>query len=353
MKAEFFDKLKDYSQKAIKVTKKYFNLDDLNFDHICYQTVSKDDYRAALKQLEEDIEIIAEIPHAGRMLTIAKLKNKIVVDGVDIDRIEISEPKPKRIVKSRSFDHFSFFVKGDFEHAIEKLREQGVKISEMKQIGSHKFIKFIGANVEIELRNKRLGDDIDGSLLDKDLHGSRQDLGHLDDLKKEKGSLLTKDENNGVELKDDFLKLKRQFEEEREGRLRALADYQNLKKRVEEEQKNFISITNAVILGELLDILDDLDRAIKNMKVEEKEQVGIRIVRDKLKKIIDTNGLVEIKYKVGDTLDPDFCEAVGIVAVEDKETDNTIREIVQKGYKVKDGDRVVRPLRVIVGKKSV
>ncbi len=334
MKSKLYDNLIEYSRKAIKCTKKYFDLNDLKFDHICYQTISKDDYKRALNELKDDIVVIKEIPHAGRMLTVANLKSKIEVNGVNIDRLEISEPKPKRVVRNRKFDHFSFYVKGNFDAAVDSLREQGKKISEIKQIGSHKFIKFSDNGIEIELRNKRLG----GS--------SRVEEGNK--YKEQKIKVNKEDKDSNLKKKLEYLMTK--IDNEKESKLRALADYQNLQKRVEEQSKSTADIVNISILAELLDILDDFERSIENINTEEKEKVGIRMVRDKLQNLINKHGISEINCSIGDEMDPNYCEAVGVVAVEDE--DNTIQEIVQKGYKMDGDERVVRPIKVIIGKKS-
>ena len=47
---------------------------------------------------------------------------------------------------------------------------------------------------------------------------------------------------------------------------RALADYQNLQKRTENERKNFIRFANATLIEKPLDIIDDLERAAKHLK---------------------------------------------------------------------------------------
>jgi len=339
MNPDFFKQLRKYAKDAIKLTDKYLDLDTLDFDHICYQTVSKKDYHKALKQLKEEVEVIGEIPHAGRMLTLARLKKPIVERNVTIDKIEIAEPKPKKSVHARAFDHFSFTVKGDFSKALEELKAKKLYISEVKQIRDHKFVKFFKEEngIEIEFRNKKLEE----AVCSMRSQGTAQE---------EKRFAKKKDEvKNKSKSPSD---LEKQLKEEREKRLQALADYQNLQKRVSKERENMTSVTNALILGQLLDILEDFDRAIEDLKVEEKHQVGIRMVRDKLKQIIDANGLEEISYKVGDKVDSNVCEAVGVVAVEAEKEDNTVKEIVQKGYKMKAGGQIVRPVKVIVGKKS-
>lgn len=337
MRPDFFKQLKEYAREAIKLAERYLDLSTIEFDHICYQTVSKKDYLKALKQLAEDIDVIGEIPHAGRMLTLARLKKAVKEKSVTIDTLEIAEPKPKRAVKVRNFDHFSFTVKGDFAKACKNLKRKGVYISEVKQILDHKFVKFFEKEdgVEIEMRNKKLEEAVNNMATE---------------AKKKRKEPSEKEEE--PKQADSVSELRKLLEEEKERKLRALADYQNLQKRVQAESRSISTIANAVILGQLLDILDDFDRALENFKVEEKYQVGIRLVRDKLKQVIDANGLELIDFAVGTKLDPNVCEAVGVLAVEKAEEDNVVKEVVQKGYKLKQSGQIVRPVKVIVGKKS-
>ena len=56
MDTNIHQKLKEYSQAAIKLTKRYLDLKGLEFDHVCYQTVSKKDYREALNELKKNIK---------------------------------------------------------------------------------------------------------------------------------------------------------------------------------------------------------------------------------------------------------------------------------------------------------
>jgi len=327
MREKFFNDLQGFAQKAIKVVKKNLDLADLGFDHICYQTLSSSDYKETLKALKKEISIIKEIPHSGRRIAVARLKNQINVDGVIIDKIEISEPKPKRTVKKAHFDHFALFVKGDFKSFINSLKHRKIKIFEEKQIGDDKIAKFKDNGIEIEIRNNKLAEN-----------------GHTKQKKVKKASKENK-------YKDGVNNLLKELEDEKESKLRALADYQNLLKRLDEDRKNMKMLANADILNALLDILEDLDRVINNLKIDESEQVGIRLVRDKIRKLIDSNGLVEIEIHEGDMLDANKCEAVGVVAVKEKRENNMIKQVVQKGYKMEESDNIVRPVKVIVGKK--
>jgi molecular chaperone GrpE len=144
-------------------------------------------------------------------------------------------------------------------------------------------------------------------------------------------------------------KLQELLKIEKEKRLRALADYQNLQKRIEEDRKRINAVGNLMILGQLLYILDDFDRVLTNSK----DKVdGIVMIRDKIKSLIVNSGLEEIECKVGEKLDSNQHEAVGVVAVTDESKDNSVKEIVQKGYKVSESGEIVRPSKVIVGKRG-
>ncbi|MBN2015600.1 nucleotide exchange factor GrpE [Candidatus Dojkabacteria bacterium] len=326
---DFSEELKNYGKRAVLMAKKNLNMEEVSFDHICYQTVSKKDYESSLQFLKNKINVIQEIPHAGRRITIAELIDPVVMEGIKINRLEISEPKPKHTVRKKEFDHLAFVVKDDFDSFIEQLKGD-LKITEVKQIGDHKIAKFVDDGIEIELRNK--------SMTGRDV---KKEIPTKQKTHKAEG------EREGSERN-----LEKLLEVEKERKLRALADYQNLQKRVQEEYKKIRAVSNALILGQLLDILDDFDRVIENLKIDEKDQVGIRMVREKLQKIIDSNGLEEIKCFKGDPFDPNLCEAVGVVALGKDEKNNQVKEVVQKGYRFKESGEVVRPIKVIVGKHN-
>lgn len=324
MSKKFLKGLKEYSKNAIAKASSRLVLDEVCYDHICYQTKSSQAYEDFLEEIENDIEVIKQIPHSGRRITIANLKDGFLVDKIEINKIEISEPKPKRSVKENKFDHIAFTVKDDFDEFVSKIKQSNTEITEEKRINKDRLVKFTVDNIEVEIRNNRIGEE------------------DCEEEKKEK----EKESGDSGEIEE----LKKKLAEETEKKLRALADYQNLLKRVEKEKDSTTLLASISILGKLLDILDDFDRALEKTKVDEKDQVGLRMVKQKIQDIVDEHGLVEIECQKGDKLNPDFFEAVGIVAVDSKDLSDTVQQIVQKGYKMKDRDIVVRPVRVIVGK---
>ena len=126
---------------------------------------------------------------------------------------------------------------------------------------------------------------------------------------------------------------------------RAAADYQNFKRRVEEERSENARFAQAALIINLLPIIDDFDRALETVDASLAGLTwvhGIELIRRKFHMLLDMSGVEEIAAD-GETFDPTVHEAVAQQPGED----HKVIAVVQKGYKL--GDRVVRPAMVIVG----
>lgn len=122
---------------------------------------------------------------------------------------------------------------------------------------------------------------------------------------------------------------------------RALADYQNLLRRVENEKKDFIKMASANLIARLLPSLDIIDMAATHTK-----DVGVEMAAKQFRQALTEEGLVEISPVVGDDFDHHTAECTEVVPAENNQSDNTVAELVLKGYKL--GDFVLRPARVKV-----
>ena len=122
--------------------------------------------------------------------------------------------------------------------------------------------------------------------------------------------------------------------------LRALADYQNLEKQTQIWREDFVKFANQKIIIDLLEVLDDLEKASEHLADE-----GLKIIIDKLKKVLKNNGLEEIEA-IGKEFDPTQMECVGM---EDGEIEGQVLKVVQKGFRI--DDKIVRVAKVIVSKK--
>jgi molecular chaperone GrpE len=134
--------------------------------------------------------------------------------------------------------------------------------------------------------------------------------------------------------------LKKELEDYKNKYLRALADYQNLEKRVIEEKELIVKTANKNLILKLLPFLDALDKA----EVFVKDQ-GLKIVKENLIKVLKEIGVEEIDV-LNKPFDPMTSEAIDIVA---SDKDNIVVEVLRKGYKFQD--KILRVAQVKVGKK--
>ena len=130
----------------------------------------------------------------------------------------------------------------------------------------------------------------------------------------------------------------------------AQADLINYRKRKDEEVSNTLKYANSDIIKDLLEVLDNLERALANKNVSDevkKYLSGFELIHSNLKAILTNYGVTEIN-RVGEVFDPNQEQALMIEYVEDKD-DDTVLEVLLKGYKLKD--RVIRPASVKINQK--
>jgi molecular chaperone GrpE len=127
---------------------------------------------------------------------------------------------------------------------------------------------------------------------------------------------------------------------------RSQADLQNYIKRVEQEKSETVEFANRMLILDLLPILDDFERAFASLPVELDEQnwtEGMKLIYNKVKAVLETQGLAEIKAR-GECFDPCLHEAAGQIEGEE----GIVVEEIRKGYKF--NDKLLRPSMVMVGK---
>ena len=127
--------------------------------------------------------------------------------------------------------------------------------------------------------------------------------------------------------------------------LRLAADFENFKKRAARERQEYVQLANERLIGELIPILDDLERALAAAEQHEEAQLeeGVRLVHRSLAALLERHGIAPIE--TDGKFDPHVHEALLSQPAEEAESGDVLN-VVQKGYKL--GDRVVRPARVIV-----
>lgn len=127
---------------------------------------------------------------------------------------------------------------------------------------------------------------------------------------------------------------------------RALADLTNYRRRTEEERTATTQLANAVLIGKLLAVLDDFDRALATVPENAHEGWvdGIRLVERKLRAVLEGEGVTPIEA-VGEEFDPNLHEAV-LHEETAEHPDNQVIGEVQRGYRLHG--RVLRPALVRV-----
>jgi len=156
-----------------------------------------------------------------------------------------------------------------------------------------------------------------------------------------------------TELAERILQLERELEQVRtkgEEHLynwqRSAADFANYKRRTEEERAVIGQFSNAVLIGKVLAVLDDFDRALESVPPDAHDAwiEGVKLVERKLRGVLESEGVTPIEA-IGQPFDPNIHEAVVHEDTADY-PDNEVIDELQRGYRLHD--RVLRPSLVRV-----
>ena len=146
---------------------------------------------------------------------------------------------------------------------------------------------------------------------------------------------------------DRLIDLEKELREKEDLYLRALADFDNYRKRVEREKKAVEISTKKALLIEILEIVDNLERAID---AEGKDPVsvaeGVRAIHLQMLNILSRYGVVRLT-SLGKKFDPLYHEAAGMIESESFPS-GTVGVELRKGYVM--GEDLLRPARVLIAK---
>lgn len=174
---------------------------------------------------------------------------------------------------------------------------------------------------------------------------------NLEATKEETGEEKGEKEGPEVSLEDQLAEKTVQYEDIFNQFQRLQADFANYKKRVEKEKNEIFLYANEKIALDLLNIIDNLERAIESQEdagnSDESKCLleGINLVYKQLIDTLSKHGIEEIEA-LGEAFDMNFHHAV--MQEETGAQPNQVIEVFQKGYKIKE--RVLRPAMVKVSK---
>ena len=159
-----------------------------------------------------------------------------------------------------------------------------------------------------------------------------------------------KKENKGQKKEIDELKARLEEEKENSAKMldmakRLQADFENYRKRTERESEEYRKYATKDLVSELINVADDLERALASVKEEDALSTGVRAARGNLMKILEAQGLKEIPTE--GKFDPNMHEAL---MVSEGDEDDMVAEVYQKGYMM--NGKVLRYAKVRVTKKK-
>lgn len=140
-------------------------------------------------------------------------------------------------------------------------------------------------------------------------------------------------------------RLKEQLRQEHEMYLRALADFENYRKRVESERANAAQRGKRTIILSLLELADSFELALQHIEEAPPSLAeGFKAVYRRLQNLLEREGVTPIQ-SLGQKFDPRLHEAIDSLR-SDKHEPGTVVEEIQRGYRW--GDALLRPARVRV-----
>ncbi len=153
------------------------------------------------------------------------------------------------------------------------------------------------------------------------------------------------------ELKDRIALVEQEAAENKAGWQRTAADFQNFRRRTEQQREETLGLANESLLRKVLVVADDFDRAMAQMPpdlVKLGWVEGIWAIDRKLRQLLESEGLTPIEAE-GRPFDPREHEAIAHEETTDV-PDGVVLSELQRGYRIRD--RVLRPAMVTVAKNE-
>ncbi|MBH87696.1 MAG: nucleotide exchange factor GrpE [Pelagibacterales bacterium] len=180
-------------------------------------------------------------------------------------------------------------------------------------------------------------------------------INHEDEVKEE-----LSENNSGEKASEDIEALKEELAEANDAKLRALAEVENMRRRMEKEKQENARYGASNLARGIFSVLDNFDRALlaspkdlKNKKDIEKNYIslheGVELTVKEILNTLNQNGIEVIVPSKGDPFDHNFHQAMLEVPTNEFEP-GCICEVLQSGYKIYD--RLLRPAMVGVSKKE-
>jgi molecular chaperone GrpE len=156
--------------------------------------------------------------------------------------------------------------------------------------------------------------------------------------------------NEPVEEESELEKLKAELEDQKDKFVRKVAEFENFRRRSAKERVELIQTAGKEVITDLLDVLDDCERAQKQIeKGEDSKEIkdGVLLVFNKLRNILSAKGLKPMQT-IHEEFNPDLHEAITEIPAPTEKLKGKILDEIVKGYYL--NDKIIRHAKVVVGK---
>jgi len=172
----------------------------------------------------------------------------------------------------------------------------------------------------------------------------------MEDMNTDENVAGTTHLNERLAGEDELEKLRQEVQSQKDKYLRLFAEFDNFRKRSAKENMEIRQTAGREIITSLLDVLDDCERAEKQLSTANNiDQVkeGIQLVFSKLRNVLKNQGLKPMA-SVNTDFDVEKHEAITELPVQDEKQKGKVIDEVQKGYYL--NDKIIRFAKVVVGK---
>jgi molecular chaperone GrpE len=154
----------------------------------------------------------------------------------------------------------------------------------------------------------------------------------------------------GADLQERIQQLEQEAKESQDQLLRKAAEFENFRKRLAREKEESIKYANAALLGDIVPIIDDFERAIQSAadsKDFDAFHTGVSMIEKQMVSMLERNWGLKRFSANGAPFDPEKHEAIAVEETDQHDTE-VVLEDYQKGYLLHD--RVLRPAKVKVAR---
>ena len=131
--------------------------------------------------------------------------------------------------------------------------------------------------------------------------------------------------------------------------VRLYAEFDNYKRRTSKERIDLIKTANEDLMSTLIPVIDDFDRALKNIPSTEETKAlreGVELIHNKFNKTLEQKGLTPMNAQ-GEVFNPDLHEAITQIPAPSADMKGKVVDEVEKGYFL--GEKVIRYAKVVIG----